>query len=108
MVAIASVGRNFPSWETIERGGNPASLPSAMDQDIHVFVLQKHSPRSHTYVGELRCKVDRLSEDTETLKEIVREDIKSRREFKSWGEDIDIIAFEAYLVRRHQIPTEAL
>ena len=41
------------------------------------------------------------------LLEIVLEDIKSRREFKSWGEDVNSIDnFELYRVMWHQVSIE--
>jgi hypothetical protein len=81
-------------------GGNKAFLSLVMSKDFHLFVLQKHSPQAHTYVGELRHTGDDSSVTTvKPLVEVVRKDMKSRREFKSWDDDVDGIDFIVYLVR---------
>lgn len=72
-----------------------------MIQHFSLFVLQRHSRQSHTYVGELPRGVDRRPMRTvEFLEKIVRKYIKSRREFKSWGKDVDDIHFDVYRVRQ--------
>jgi len=80
-----------------------------MSRESRLFVLQKHSPRSHTYVGDFRHAVDMRSTITvESLAEAVRRYIKSRPELKSWGKDVDGIGFVVHQVRRQQIPVEPL
>jgi len=74
-----------------------------------MFVLQKHSPQSHTYVGDLRPAPNTPPTETvESLTETVCGYIKSRPEFKSWGEDVDDIGFAVHQVRRKQIPLKPL
>ena len=71
-----------------------------MSQEFRLFVLQKHSPQSHTYVGCLQPGVDALSTKTvESLTETVRAHIKSLPEFESWGKDVDDIDFIIHHVR---------
>ena len=63
-----------------------------------LFVLQRHSHQSHTYVGEPQFAVEMPCADTrELLAENVRYYIKSRQEFRSWGNDVDDIEFAVYL-----------
>ena len=65
-----------------------------MNREFRLFVLQKHSPRSHTYVGDLQLAVDTPSTKTvESLAEAVRDYIKSHPELKSWGNDVYDIDF---------------
>lgn len=81
-------------------GGNKAFLSLVMSKDFHLFVLQKHSPQSYTYVGEVRHTDDDSSVTTvKPLVEIIQKDMKSRWQFKSWGDDVDGINFVVYLVR---------
>ena len=72
---------------------------------FRLFVLQKHSPQSHTYMGDVRRAVDRNSTETvESLAETIRDYLKSRSDLKSWGEDVDDVDFAVHRVRRYQTP----
>jgi len=72
-----------------------------MSQEFHLFVLQKLSPQSNTFVGELVPTVDvSLTGTLGLLKEAVRGHVKSLQKFKSWGEDVDRINFVVHKVRR--------
>ncbi|KAF9648215.1 hypothetical protein BDM02DRAFT_2331371 [Thelephora ganbajun] len=80
-----------------------------MSREFRLFVLQEHSPQSHTYVGSLQHTVNVPSTKTVgLLAETVRRYIKSCPELKSWGEDVDEIDFVVRQVRRQQIPIEPL
>jgi len=72
-----------------------------------MFVLQKHSAQSHTYVGDLK-PAPNTPGTVESLIETVRHYIKSRPELKSWGEDVDDINFAVHKVRRQQTPLKPL
>jgi len=76
-----------------------------MRQEFHLSILQKLSPQSHAYIGGLHRTVGVPSTRTlGLLKEAARGYIKSRREFKSWGEDVHGIDFVVYKVSRRNFP----
>lgn len=78
---------------------NDSLLPH--DQKLRLFVLQRHSPQSHTYVGQLQHTVNEpAQEDVGSLTETVRSHIKSLPEFKPWGKDVDDIDFAVHQVRQ--------
>jgi len=88
---------------------DPTILSFTMDEGIRMFVLQKHSARFHTYVGDLKPAPNTPPTRTvESLTETVRHYIKSRPELKSWGEDVDDIDFVVHKVRRQQTPSKPL
>ena len=71
-----------------------------MSQDFHLSILQECSPQSHVYIGELWRPVYKSSTGAMAyLTKAVRDYIKSRQEFKSWGEDVDYIHFVVREVR---------
>ena len=73
--------------------------------ELRLFVLQKHSPHSYTYVGDLRHTAAMPStEMLGSLTDIVRHHIKLDPEFEFWGEDIDDIDFVVHRVRRQYPP----
>lgn len=78
-------------------------LQLAMDQNFHLVVLQKFSPQSHTYVGELTIAVDKDTVDLNNfLKRNARDCIKSCQEFHPFGGNVDHIEFLVHRVRRQQ------
>lgn len=76
-------------------------LQPAMDQNFHLVVLQKFSP-SLTYVGELTIAVGKDTMDLNFIKRNVRDYIKSRQEFDSFGGNVDHIEFLVHRVRKQQ------
>jgi hypothetical protein len=63
-------------------------------------VLGKHSPQSHTYVGDHRFKVDVDAPATKTvqsLEKFAQDYIKSLPKYKSWGDDVDDLCFVVHL-----------
>ena len=81
-----------------------------MSQRFQLFVLQSHPEASHTSLGHFTLKFDpsSASATVEFLEEAVRTHIKSRSEFRSWGEDIDNIIFEVYQVRQQHTFGESI
>ena len=72
----------------------------AMSQEFRLLVLEKFSPTSHAYIGEIKHKIDAPSTITvELLEEVVQDYIKSRQELNAGSGDVDDIDFVVYKVR---------